>query len=95
MNKAISQGFGAVLNVMHVIVIIAIVVATAAGGIPGLFIGLGVGVLYLFLVGLACTLIAIREHLETLIAQRSPPVLTVPAPKAPEVIRRREGFVNV
>ena len=93
MNKAISQGFGMVLNISHVLMVLVVVVIATLGKSPYIAIGIGIG--YLFMVGISCTLIAIREHLETLIAQRSPPVLTVPAPKAPEVMRRREGFVNV
>ena len=93
MNKAISQGFGMVLNIAHAFMILIVLMIATLGKSPYIAIGTGIG--YIFMVGISCTLIAIREHLETLIAQRSPPVLTVPAPKAPEVMRRREGFVNV
>ena len=82
MNKGISQGFGMVLNIMHIAAILAVVMIATIGQSTLIAIGAGIG--YLFVVGLACTLIAIREHLETLIE-----IARKPAAK-PAVIRRRE-----
>jgi hypothetical protein len=68
MNKFMSQAFGVLLNIMHVIVAIALtftVFRSSSDMVTGIAILSFVG--YVFLVGIAATAIAIRENLEELI----------------------------
>jgi len=68
MNKFMSQAFGVLLNIMHVIVAIVLtftVFRSSSDMVTGVAILSFVG--YVFLVGIATTAIAIRENLEELI----------------------------
>ncbi len=68
MNLLISKIFGGVLNVMHVVVaIVMVLVFLTSAKETTVYILLGASIGYICFVGVACTLIAIRENLETLI----------------------------
>lgn len=90
MNTGISRGFGIVLNILHIVTMLVLIFLTSVGSV-GFLVAIAAGIGYLFIVGLACTLIAIREHLETLIEMNRKPAAT----PEPAVIRRREGVLNV
>jgi hypothetical protein len=71
MNIFVSKVFGYVLAVMHVLtilVLLAVVSAFATGQSSAAILGaLGGAIAYVVLVGIASTLIAIRERIEQLI----------------------------
>lgn len=74
MNRAFSVVFGFVLAFFHLVFIVVLsFVLTNSKWDMAVPTALLMGVGYVLVVGVACTLLAIREHLETLIAQRSPP----------------------
>ncbi len=68
MNNLISKIFGGILNVVHVIVALVMTISffTSAKETT-VYILLAASIGYICFVGVACTLIAIRENLETLI----------------------------
>ena len=73
MNSAVSKLFGGILNVFHIAVIVAcFVLFNEVTNKQDLFIVLGVAVVYVMLVGVVCTLLAIRENLDALVAIQSP-----------------------
>ena len=68
MNLLISKIFGSILNILHVVVAIGMTLVFFSSTKPTtVFILLAASVGYVCFVGVVCTLIAIRENLETLI----------------------------
>lgn len=105
MNNTISELFSGLLGICHTVVIIAALwVVGMSNGNP--FVSLwtvGLVAAYIFAVGLLCTLLAIREHLEKLVELQTPKAAlpaapTAPSPKpvpAPSVFRvRQEGYLS-
>lgn len=105
MNNTISELFSGLLGICHIVVIIAalnVVVMSNGNPVTVMYI-VGLVAAYIFAVGLLCTLLAIREHLEKLVELQtpkaaSPAAPTAPLPKpvpAPSVFRvRKEGYLS-
>lgn len=105
MNNTISELFSGLLGICHTFVVIAaLYVLGMSNGNP--FVTLwtvGVVAAYIFVVGLLCTMLAIREHLERLVELQTPKAASPAAPTAlspkpvaaPSVFRvRQEGYLS-
>jgi hypothetical protein len=69
MNVFVSKALGLVMSLLHVAVIFILAASLMVGTIDTtrlIMIG-GLAIGYVLLVGIVCTLLACREHLETLI----------------------------
>jgi hypothetical protein len=71
MNIIVSKIFGVVMSLMHIFVALFVAFLFTAGaammGAYAVLYAIGVIIVYVFLVGIGSTLVACREHLETLI----------------------------
>jgi hypothetical protein len=74
MNILVSKIFGIAMTLMHLFVAIFVVFLFTAGaatmGAYAILYAIGVIIVYVFLVGIGSTLVACREHLETLIEDK-------------------------
>ena len=93
MNSAVSKLFGGILNVFHIAVIVACFafLNESANHPNAFFIVLGVSVVYVMLVGVVCTLLAIRENLDALVAIQSP---KREPEQEPADVQRQEPRIN-
>lgn len=71
MNVTISKLFDTVLCVLHVVALLAFIMTILTGGMKGALFAVIGFVVYVLFVGLACTILAIREHLETIVKNQS------------------------
>lgn len=105
MNNTISELFSGLLGICHTVVIMAAlyIIAISNADQMVMIYTIGAVVIYIFAVGLFCTLLAIREHLERLVELQTPKAKETPTPKTaspepvatPDVLRvRKEGFVS-
>jgi len=69
MNIFVSKALGLVMSLLHIFVIVALAASLMIGTIDTTrMLATGaIAVGYVLLVGIVCTLLACREHLETLI----------------------------
>ena len=97
MNSAVSKLFGGILNVFHIAVIGSCLVAfysdffNESANPNTILIVLAVIVVYVMLVGVVCTLLAIRENLEALVAIQSP---KREPEQEPADVQRQEPRIN-
>jgi uncharacterized membrane protein YjjP (DUF1212 family) len=93
MNSAVSKLFGGILNVFHIAVIAAcfVIFFNESANPNVFFIVLAVIVAYVMLVGVVCTLLAIRENLEALVAIQSP---KREPEQEPADVQRQEPRIN-
>ena len=92
MNSAVSKLFGAIMNLFHVAVIILCfgMFFSVSNNPNVMLVVLAVIVGYVMLVGIVCTLLAIRENLEALVAIQSPKHKPKPAD-----VQRRDPVLNI
>ena len=92
MNSAVSKLFGGILNVFHIAVIaVCFAFFNESANPNAFFIVLAVIVVYVMLVGVACTLLAIRENLDALVAIQSP---KREPEQEPADVQRQEPRIN-
>ncbi len=89
MNSAVSKLFGGIMNLFHVafIVFCFFLFFNESRNPNVIFIVIASIVVYVMLVGVVCTLLAIRENLEALVAIQSPK-------QEPADVQRQEPRIN-